>query len=432
MDGRTIKWIWLSCRCGAESHEFLQLFDFFGSLDNIYNATFSDYTAAGLSEALATRLEDKSFDKEYKIAEYCQRYGARIITFGDKEYPAKLREIQTPPIVLYCLGSLKELNEKLCISIVGTRRMSEYGMRAAYKIAYEVASADVIVVSGMALGIDGVAASAAISSGGQTIAVLGCGIDRVYPPEHKKLKEIIKFHGAIITEYPPMTEPSARNFPARNRIISGLSHGTVIVDADKKSGAMITANYAALQGRDIYAVPGNIDHEGSSGTNSLIQDGAIPVMNGRDVITNYAYAYPLEIINLDIVIAENRSEFNAEVLQNMGINARIGGDAVRRGGQASARVHSEPIIKVEVSQEQIKFVPSQEHEVHDADKSSTVLASLNDKQRKIFEAMPFDHAVTVDSFASLGYSAGEIMSSLSMLEIKGLIQSLPGALYIRK
>ena len=220
------KWIWLSLKCGVANSELMNLIGRIGSADKIYEAEFDDYMSAGISERLAYLLCDKDMEQTSRILYYCEKSGIGILCYDDEAYPKSLKSLINPPAVLYWSGKLPDLNRKLCISVVGTRKMSEYGMKAAYKIAYETASAGAVVISGMALGIDGVAACAAITAGGSTVAVLGCGIDIVYPKCHKKLEEMIKRSGAVITEFPPATEPHGYNFPVRNRIISGLGQGT--------------------------------------------------------------------------------------------------------------------------------------------------------------------------------------------------------------
>ncbi len=437
----TAKWIWFAEKCGAGSNEMIKAFEEFGSVNDIYLADYESLVEHGVSERLAEDLSDKSLDSAYLTAEFCQNNGIGILVYSDDKYPKSLRSIKNPPAVLYYVGVLPDFNHSLCIATVGTRKMSEYGMRAAYKIAYEVASAGAVVVSGMALGIDSVAASAAIAANGKTVAVLGCGIDVVYPKEHRVLYNAIKEHGAVISEYPPSTEPHGYNFPVRNRLISGLSQGTVVVDADLKSGAMITSKTAILQGRDIYAVPSNIDSENSSGTNSLIRDGAQAVLCGYDVIKNYAYVFRDSLNIQKMRNAEDRSDFNASVLTSLGVRAR-GRAPAYEGISAHAEKLQKTVIKRETDKaigEKASFDMANEEFSADAlkkdeigDNSKAVLELLTEKQRRIFDEMPIDTAIPVDYLTKAGFKLAEVMSALTVLEIKGLVSSLPGALYIRK
>ena len=320
--------------------------------------------------------------------------------------------------------------------------MSEYGMRAAYKIAYEVAASGAVVVSGMALGIDGIASSAAVAARGKTVAVLGCGIDILYPKEHSKLKDIISENGAVITEYPPSTPPYAANFPVRNRIISGLGQGTVVIDADIGSGSMITAKKAILQGRDVYAVPGNIDAQNTSGANSLIRDGAQAVLCGADIVKNYLYMYR-EVLDMQgLHAAEAHSELSPEAVRNMGVGMRTrdistADREIKIGYRAERKMPAIPKINNDIKEEteplsDITNASENPKPKETGDNSSKILESLSEKQRKIFDELPLDRAVTVDYLTKTGFALGEVISALTVLEIKGLAISLPGALYMRK
>ena len=302
----------------------------------------------------------------------------------------------------------------------------------------------------MALGIDGIASCAAVAAGGKTVAVLGCGIDVVYPKEHEKLESIIKENGAVITEYPPSTEPRGSNFPMRNRIISGLSQGTVVVDADKGSGALITAKNAILQGKDIYAVPANIDADNSSGTNMLIRDGAQAVMCGNDIIRNYMFIYRDRLDVQKMISSEARSEFDGNIVKSMGVAVRVYTPAAQKQGgfeslhKAEGRKKS-PFVRKESKRTEPTKVNNEDkpeqikhHEAppspqkSSGDDSAKVLEKLSEKQRRVFDEMPLDRAVTVDYLTKTGFALGEVISALTVLEIKGLVSSLPGALYIRR
>ena len=446
----TLKWIWLAEKCGAGSTELLRLIEKLKNIDDIFNADYDGYCETGISERLCEDLCDKDLERSMKILSYCQTSGVSVLTYDSERYPVSLRSLKDPPAVLYCLGELPDLNKPLCISMVGTRTMSEYGMRAAYKIAYEVASTGAVVVSGMALGIDGIASCAAIAAGGKTVAVLGCGIDRIYPSSHKTLWEAIRRHGAIITEFAPATEPRGINFPVRNRIISGLGQGTVVIDAALDSGSMITAKCAILQGRDIYAVPANIDSQNSSGTNSLIRDGAQAVLCGNDIIRNYMYLYRDRLNTVALMKAEQRSNLDIDFVSRMGVAMRTAPGGLKKHATDSEPAERRPAAKPKAkkaedaiktpetatenkpsapSKPEIKPLPTPEKR---GDDSAAVLAKLSEKQRKIFDEMPLDKAVTIDYLTKTGFALGEVISALTVLEIKGLVSSLPGALYIRK
>ncbi len=435
------KWIWFADKCGAGSSEMVKIYEKYESINEIYLADYNSYIENDVSVRLAEKLSDKSLEAACLIIQYCERNRVGMLVYSDEEYPKSLRSIKDPPAVLYYLGRLPDLNKNLCIATVGTRKMSEYGMRVAYKIAYEVAASGALIVSGMALGIDSVAASAAMKAGGKTIAVLGCGIDMIYPREHKKLYNAIARNGVIMTEYPPSSEPRSYNFPMRNRIISGLSQGTVVIDAGEKSGALITAKRAILQGRDIYAVPSNIDSENSSGTNSLIRDGAQAVLCGYDIIKNYAYLFRDTLNVQKLRMAERKSEFDSRALADLGVRARgrepafegISAAAERQQARSLFSPKAKPSKNEEEKSEQ---KPTPEDNISaskdSGDNSRAVLESLSELERKVFDEMPLDKAVSPDYFANNGIDIRKVMAALTRLEIKGLASSLPGGLYIRK
>lgn len=206
----------------------------------------------------------------------------KFISINNKNYPSLLSKIQNPPIGIYLAGNIPD-NNKIKVSIVGSRRCTEYGASSAYKFSKQLAENDIIVVSGMAIGIDTIAHNGCLDGNGFTIAVLGCGVDICYPSSNKELMNKIISKGCIISEYPPGTRAFPANFPQRNRIISGLSNATVIVEAAKKSGTLITATEALEQGRDVFAVPGNINSKLSQGTNNLIKEGAYPLTEIEDI-----------------------------------------------------------------------------------------------------------------------------------------------------
>jgi DNA processing protein len=206
-----------------------------------------------------------------------------ILTWDDKLYPTRLKEIDQPPPVLYLRGELTT-EDSWAVAVVGTRRVSAYGRQVAEEVASFLATNGVTVISGLARGVDAIAHQSALKAGGRTIAVLGCGVDRIYPPENAQLAEKIMTGGALVSDYAPGTPPDAANFPPRNRIISGLSTATVIVEAGETSGALITAQFAVDQGREVFAVPGNIYAPQSKGTNRLIAQGAHPMLSVRDLL----------------------------------------------------------------------------------------------------------------------------------------------------
>ncbi len=287
-----VYWVGFNMVKGIGSVRFKTLLDAFGSAETAWNASPEALADAGLSQKIID-----TFQKVHKgvsleqIEERIHSLGVTLLTWDDEGYPRRLKEIDQPPPVLYIRGSLTT-DDEWAVAIVGTRRVTSYGRQVAEEVATSLAQNGVTVISGMARGVDSIAHQAAINTGGRTIAVLGNGVDTFYPPENRRLAEQIIEHGALVSDYALGTQPDGVNFPPRNRIISGLSLAVVIIEAGETSGALITASFAGEQGRDVFAVPGNINAPQSKGTNRLIRDGAQPLLSPQDV---------LESLNLTMV-----------------------------------------------------------------------------------------------------------------------------------
>jgi DNA processing protein len=285
MDYDKIKyWLALKSLAGIGNIVFPALLDKFGTVQAVFSASTADLQATpGITKKAAAGITAfKDWNIIHKDLAALEKAGINIITYQDGLYPVKLLEIYDRPPLLYVLGSLNI--DDIDISIVGSRQASTYGKYTTEKISRELALRGVTVVSGMARGIDSAAHQGALSARGRTIAVLGTGLDIIYPPENKKLFAAIAENGAVVSEYPLGTPPRACNFPARNRIISGMSYGVVVIEAGEKSGSLITARLALEQGREVFAVPGTIDSAGSRGTNKLIKQGAKLIENTDDIL----------------------------------------------------------------------------------------------------------------------------------------------------
>jgi DNA processing protein len=258
--------------------------DHFGDLERAWRADARSLGEVGLDRRALTNLLELrgKLDLDAEMIKI-EQAGLQVLTWEDDAYPSLLREIYGPPPVLYVRGQLLPEDE-WAVSIVGTRRATTYGKQVARTLSGDLVRNGATVVSGLARGIDGEAHRAALDAGGRTIAVMACGLDRVYPPEHRNLAHEISKNGALISDYPIGTKPEARNFPPRNRIISGLSLGVVVVEAGQKSGALITVDFAVDQGREVFAVPGNILSRSSKGCNRLIQNGAKMVLGVDDIL----------------------------------------------------------------------------------------------------------------------------------------------------
>ena len=270
------------------------LLEQFGTPEAILAAPKPDVMRVeGVGETVARSIASwrESVDVDAELARI-DKSNVRVVTRDDAEYPKNLREIYDPPLVLYIKGALRE-NERMAIAIVGSRRTTLYGQDMSRKLAYQLARLGVTVVSGLARGIDTAAHKGALQAKGRTVAVIGCGIDIVYPTENKLLAdEIVEKGGAVVTEFPFGVKPDRQNFPMRNRVISGWSLGVVVVEANLKSGALITANQAAEQGRQVFAVPGRADSILSRGAHKLIKDGAKLTEDVEDVLGEFEYLLP--------------------------------------------------------------------------------------------------------------------------------------------
>jgi DNA processing protein len=279
-------WVGFNLVKGIGAVRMQQLIDYFGDVERAWFGSYQAFRQAGLSEKLSERIIEirNQFNLD-KYIETLARQNIKILIKEDPDYPRYLREIQQPPPVIYLRGNLV-IEDDWAVAIVGTRRVTHYGKQIAEQFAKTLAEHHITVVSGLARGIDGVAHQAALNSGGRSIAVLGSGVDKIYPPEHKLLAQKMMDQGAIISDYPPGTPPESSNFPPRNRIISGISRAVIVIEAGIKSGALITADFAVDQGREVYAVPGNINSIQSKGTNQLIQNGARPLTDIRDLLTD--------------------------------------------------------------------------------------------------------------------------------------------------
>ena len=442
-------WIWLSDALGAGSSAFRRLISLFDTPFDIFRAEETEIEqVSGLTERAKRALCDKSLERATEILDQCQREGIGVLTYDEEAYPRALREIQKPPMLLYYRGNLPDFNRNLCVGIVGTRSMSAYGMRQAYKMSYELASAGALVVSGMAKGIDGVAAAAALKAGGITVAVLGCGVDVVYPSHHRNLSREIAQSGVILSEYAPGSRPNNYHFPMRNRIISGLSQATVVVEAGIGSGSLITAKDAILQGRDVFAIPANVGSKGADGTNGLLRDGARMALSTDDVLAPYQYTYAeslnlekyeaskaLESIDLShmasLGVIELSSNASGETKMNLNPAKSTNADTKEKKSMprrtSSAKAEKTPATVAEPKEkreEEPKILTAPPKVIPEA-----TLATLTPIQKAILESIPDDGTLSTDAIFALEHPYADIMASLTMLEIMGLIQKLPGSLY---
>ena len=445
-DENILYWIWLAKACGFASKSFGRLVAHYDDPFELYRLEEEEIEhLEGADRVLKDRLCNKSLEAAYSTLRYCKQNKVDMITYRDPRYPARLRTIEDPPAVLYCRGKFPDVNRRLCIATVGTRRMSEYGRDTAYRISYELASAGVVVVSGMALGVDGICAAAAMEAGGSTVAVLGCGISTAYPKEHAGLMEKIAQKGAVITEYPPDEPPNGCNFPRRNRIISGICQGALVVEGAPGSGALITASRAIAQGRELFALPGKVGDDNSEGPNELIQSGAHVALAAEDILHFYDFLYHDVINYKHLSRAKKQTHDAALMMKRYGVSSRPLRTSRRAENEPRLAEEAAPVARaprnrtkketVTVTTDVPVFATASNEastsESARVDRSQEILVSLDDTSRKVLEAMPLDRAVSPDALAATGLDMGDVMTALTMLELGGFVSSLPGGLYTR-
>ena len=287
-------YIWLTLALGFSGSKVKAIRALYDSIEEFYKGGEDEWRLSGVLNAKdIAALSSTSLKQALELIARCNVLGITVLSYDDPDYPKLLMELSDPPAVLYMKGRLPDFDSSLSIAMVGTRNATAYGKKAAHILAGSLAKVGVIVVSGGAVGIDSVAHTGALEAGGVTVCVLGCGINYPYLNANRKLRDQIAVKGAVLSEYPPDYPPGKFTFPERNRIIAGLSDGVVVVEAGVKSGSLITARLAAEQGRDVFAVMGNITSPYSQGTNALIKDGAVPVTDFTD-ITGYYPQYSIQ------------------------------------------------------------------------------------------------------------------------------------------
>ena len=376
MDNDTVYWVGLSLVEGLGVRRAHKLINYFASPKAAYMASLTELEGSGLPAAVCQSIFAQAGleEAEKEIGE-AAKAGCQLISYENLSYPPLLRQIPDPPLVLYVKGNVQALSGH-CLAIVGSRRASAYGLQVARRLARDLAERNLVIVSGLARGIDSAAHHGALEGKGKTIAVQGRGMDKIYPSENKRLAEKIAESGAVISEFPLGTGPTPENFPIRNRVISGLSLGVMVVEASEYSGSLITARLAAEHNREVFGVPGNITSAQSFGPNLLIKQGSKLVGEWMDVV----------------------EEFPPEVRMQLLPSGEASDDG--QGVTDSGRLFEE---------------------------------SLTPEQKKVFEALRVDEALFVDVVLdSVVLPQAQVMQALLELEMNGLVRQLPGKNFIRK
>ncbi len=415
----SLYWTWLSLKLGDASPYLNMLVSKYSSPKEIFDLSSGEILSLEkIPESVKQRLTDKNLERAERILSDCKRQGIGIMTYADPRYPRILKYTSNPPAVLYFKGQPIDFDNKFCVAIVGTRSMSDYGREMAYKIAYELASAGAIVISGMALGVDGMAAAGALDAQAQTVAVLGGGVDVVYPKVHTKLYNNILKNGLVLSEYPPGASSDGNHFPKRNRIISGLARCTLVVECSEPSGALITANDAAKQGRPLFAIPGAVGTSNAIGVNNLIKNGKARMVTSVD----------------DIIGAFNQSAFSDLDINAIGEMRYDSKKAASRYGVESKKDNRK---KVPINQNPHKdddysepaYASSFESEQKPSPKE---FATLSVPEKQVYDCIPEEGDVGMDLIVSAsGQTVSDVIMHLLSLSLKNAVIELPGNRYRR-
>lgn len=391
-------WLWLQ-RALGEGAYIKNILEDFGSAKGLYNSNIIEWRmSCALTSKQINKLEQTDINSIEEIIYTCEKNGWTVIDYDDERYPNRLKEIYNPPCVLYVDGDFPDIDSLAAIGIVGTRKASEYAIKVTHIMSRGITECGALVVSGGALGVDTAAHKGALTAGGKTVAVLGCGLGAKYLNENKSLRDVIKNHGALVTEYPPFTRAGKTTFPMRNRIISGLSVGVLVVEAGVKSGSLITSNFALEQGRDVFAIPASVLSVDFAGTNKLIDDGAIVATKPEQIVLAYAERFA----SLDISRLRSVSELMCDETDN------------------SANVNQ--------TDDKLSFDTIEENRSKRLENEKLSL-TLGGSAKKVYQCLndSFLHIDTI--IEKTGLSSSAVISSITQLEVMGLVQSASGKRY---
>lgn len=380
-----VYWIWFSLIPERFTREKLLLLERFRDPEELYHCQRGNLP--DMPEALGDYIEEKDLTEAQRILDDCVCKNISILTYGDGSYPRKLKNISDPPMVLYYKGRLPDWESVPVIGIVGTRKASAYGIKNGRRFGGEIAASGALVVSGAASGIDGAAMRGAMEQGRPVVGVLGNGVDVVYPPVNRKLYAETEKFGCLISEYIPGTPPYRGNFPRRNRIISGMSDGVLVVESPERSGALITATMAGEQGRDVFVIPGNIDTPTCQGSNRLLRNGGTAVFSGWDVLEEYADRYPGRVRPAEAVCPPEAADDKKTV------------DNPKKSGY-SDRVRPQ--------------------------------TPLSEQEERVYRCLTEQPQLVDGVISQTGLSAAEVLRILTKLSIKGMVKNHPGRQISRK
>lgn len=390
-----IYWVWLSERLGYGNDKLIPLLSKFGSAEAIYKADPTSFIREfSLDDKTVKSLANKSLKRCENIIAACKQYNIEILPFCDEKYPELLRNIPSAPAALYYKGRLPEFNNLPIISIVGTRKADEYSLKVSWSLSARLSLANFIIVSGGALGIDSAAHRGAIDTNGTTVALLACGINYPYLKSYEELRNKITENGCLISEFPPNYPLKKYAFHLRNRLISGLSLGTVIIEAGENSGALITARNANEQGRDVFVITGKPNDIKYQGSYALLKDGAIPVFKAGDIISEYINAFG------NIINTTKSEGFDLNGLYRSKYSANS-------DKKSDMRAESKPVDKKITQKTNL---------------------TLSKNAEIVYNSINIEF-FTIDDLADTGLSVGDIFSAFTELELLGLIKAVPGGRY---
>ncbi len=427
-----IYWIWLSLAATPDTPTFKRLIDAYPGAKEIYEAEIYDISRhIGSRASDRSRLADKDLSAATEIFNYCLRHNIGIVPYYDERFPESLRDIKTPPVLLYYRGTFPDFNKHFCISIVGTRSLSDYGRRSAFTAAYDMATAGAVVVSGMAMGIDGVSHAGALSAGGITVAVIGSGINICYPEGHKALAQAIVKSGCVITEFPPNTPPSRTTFPKRNRIISGLSAATLVIEGRERSGSLITARQASEQGRAVYALPGNVGSKNSEATNLLIKNGAKLYTSPDDIIRDFEKSHP-GALN-PFLLKDSLGVDIMEELRRYSVIATAPSDDIFISPMSEGRKKNNPKSKIGL-EEKTNVIFEQKSNKSVSFETEAVMPSngFDKMSLELYKKIPTSGECLIETLVDENMNMRAVMKCLLKLEMGSFIVMCPGERVRRK
>ena len=383
------------------------LLQYFNDPEELYHARPEAFAEIpDITESIVKALQDKELSKCHNILRICFEKNIRLLTLQDKDYPTGLRNTKDAPIVLYVKGTLPDLDNHPAIAIVGTRKATAYGMAVAHRFGAQISACGGIVLSGGAAGIDTLALTGALTTRTPVIAVLAGGLDVIYPKSNTILFSQIEKQGCLISQYPPGTPHYRWNFPVRNRVLSGLSDGVLVIEAPAKSGALITANSALEQGRDVFVTPGNVDLPACAGSNALLQDRAMAALSGWDVMKEYAALYPDKVRKADPPKPFYREPETLAV--------------------------ASPVAVPEEKKAKPKKIPVDKEEKSSYSVIEPDLSSLGEQERAVFQCLTAQPRPVDEIIAQTGIPSQKVLSILTMLAIRGFTKNHPGGLVSRK